>query len=416
MASVSLLVLVIGGALSLVFSRLFSSRVLRLREFAIRVAEGDFTPAPAAKGGDEIAELTVSLNETANRLSTTIHSLEEERNQSRAILSSMSEGVAVVDGEQKIRFSNRAFREELRLDSDGDAMKGRPLAEVLRHDEILTLVQEVLARGERLESEIETAGPDAQDFLVRAAPVGDEGAVLVLLDITDIRRLERVRRDFVANVSHEIRTPLTAIQGFTETLLRGALEEPENRRRFAEIIREHAARLARLTEDLLKLSQIEAGKLDVDLKPFSVREVIVSCISTAKVKADAKRQAIAVDAPEDIPRALVDPHALTEILQNLLDNAIQYSREDTRIEVRATANESEVRIAVVDRGIGIPVTNHARIFERFFRVDAARSREVGGTGLGLAIARHLAESMRGRIELESEVSKGSTFTVVLTRA
>jgi two-component system phosphate regulon sensor histidine kinase PhoR len=263
-----------------------------------------------------------------------------------------------------------------------------------------------------MDAEIATPSLRPRHFLVRAAPTGEAGAVLVVLDITEIRSLERVRRDFVANVSHEIRTPLTAIQGFAETLLQGALEDPANRERFVRIIREHATRLARITEDLLKLSRIEAGKLELDLGPTPVGPVLTKCVETARVKLSAKRQAIVIEIGEPPPVAIADANALHDVLLNLLDNAIQYTEAGGRIAARVRAGE-EVRIAVEDNGIGIPEGDRDRIFERFYRVDAARSREVGGTGLGLAISKHLVEAMGGRIELESKVGRGSTFTVVL---
>lgn len=416
---VSLLALVVGGFSSLLVSRSFSKRVGRLEAFSQRVADGDFSPAPVAQRRDELDDLQASLNETVARLSRSMSSLARERNQSAAILSSMSEGVAVVDREERILYSNPAFRRALQAYGESSS-EGRRLVEVTRETEILAIVQEVLERGERMEAEIATAGLKPRHFLVRAAPVGDVergGAVLVVLDITEIRRLERVRRDFVANVSHELRTPLTAIQGFAETLLRGALEEPENNRRFVEIIRDHAARLARLTEDLLKLSRIEAGKLDLELRPIPVRVVIDACADTVRLKANEKRQSLTVTVEEPSPVVVADSHALADVLRNLLDNAIQYTPEDGHIEIRVTAreDEDEVWIAVHDDGIGIPSTSHDRIFERFYRVDAARSRKVGGTGLGLSISRHLMEAMGGRIKLESQLGKGSTFTLCLRR-
>jgi two-component system phosphate regulon sensor histidine kinase PhoR len=287
---------------------------------------------------------------------------------------------------------------------------------------ILYPFQKVLRGGEKMEAEIATTGLKGRHFLVRAVPVGEAGAVIVVLDITEIRRLERARRDFVANVSHELRTPLTAIQGFAETLLRGALDEPENNRRFVEIIRDHASGLGRLTEDLLKLSHIESGKLDLEIRPRSVRAILDECAEPARLKAAEKHQTLTIAAGEPPPLVLADPHALRDVLRNLLDNALQYTPEGGHIDIQVSAHasqesdESEVRIAVQDDGIGIPAASHERIFERFYRVDAARSRKVGGTGLGLAIAKQLAEAMGGRIEVESELSKGSKFTVVLPRA
>ncbi len=420
LVTVSLAVLIVGGGLSFLVSRRFSSRVNRLKAFSQRVAEGDFRPAPLPEGGDELADLQSSLNQTVERLARSMRSLEEERNQSAAILTSMSEGVAVVDRDERILYSNPAFRQALQATGEL-APEGRRLVEVTRQSEILAMVQKVLKGGGRMEAEVAAHGLKPRHFLVRAAPVGETGAVLVVLDITEIRRLERVRRDLVANVSHEIRTPLTAIQGFAETLLRGALDEPENKGRFVEIIRDHASRLARLTEDLLKLSRIEAGKLELELSPISLKAVIEQCADTARLRALEKRQTLSVEVSEPPPLALADFHSLLDVLQNLLDNAIQYTPEDGHIEIRATVQKAEgtdgneVRIAVRDDGIGIPAASHDRIFERFYRVDAARSRKVGGTGLGLSIAKHLVEAMGGCIELESQLGKGSTFTVVLPK-
>jgi len=418
LAAILLLALAIGGAVAFIMSRRFSRRVIRLKSFLQRVAEGDFRAEPVVEGGDEIAELQGSLNQAVERLAQSMRALEGERNQSAAVLSSMSEGVAVVDRDERIRYSNPAFRRALHSGRE-QTFEGRRLVELTRQSEILAMVQGVLKGGERMEAEIATASLKPRHFLVRAAPAGETGAVLVVLDITEIRRLERVRRDFVANVSHELRTPLTAIQGFAETLLRGALDEPENSRRFVEIIRDHAWRLARLTEDLLKLSLIEAGKLELELRPISVASVVEQCAETARLKLSEKRQSLTVSVCEPPPLVRADSHALLDVLRNLLDNAIQYTPEDGHVAIRVfvagAEGDEEVRIAVEDDGIGIPASSHDRIFERFYRVDAARSRKVGGTGLGLSISKHLAEGMGGRIELESQLGRGSTFTVVLPR-
>jgi two-component system phosphate regulon sensor histidine kinase PhoR len=380
------------------------------------VAVGDFTPLSIEPGGDELVELARALNETAVRLDQTIGSLVEERNRSAAILRSMAEGVAVIAPDQRIVFCNEVFcraigaREELCVD--------RPLLELVRQSDLLAAVQQAFARGESVSAEIQVGTVNPRSFAVTAAPVratgGDlHGAVLVLHDITQLRRLERTRRDFVANVSHELKTPLTAIQGFAETLLGGALEDPENGRRFLEIIRNHAARLGRITDDLLKLSQVEAGKLELELRPVAVEEVIESCVETTRLKTADKDIDLVVDCPPGLPCIRGDARRLQDVLQNLLDNAVQYTPSGGRITIQAMARDRQIAIAVADTGIGIPKAEQERIFERFYRVDAARSREAGGTGLGLSIAKHLVEAHGGRIEIESDVGRGSTFTVVL---
>jgi two-component system phosphate regulon sensor histidine kinase PhoR len=411
-----LLAVVIGGVVTVAYSRRITERVAGLESFLSRAAEGDYRDEPVSGHGDELSELQTSIREAVERIHASAGSLEYERNQSAAILASMTEGVAVVDREDRIRYSNPAFRRALQPGAE-QSLEGKRLVEVTRQSEILAMVEDVRKGGQWMEGEIVTAGLKPRTFLVRAAPAAESGAVLVVLDITEIRRLERVRRDFVANVSHELRTPLTAIQGFAETLLRGALDEPENSRRFVEIIRDHAFRLARLTEDLLKLSRAEAGKLDLDLRPIAVGSVVEQCAETARLKVAEKRQTLTVSVDDPSPLARADAHALLDVLRNLLDNAIQYTPEGGHIAIRvSTRDGSEVQIAVTDDGIGIPASSHDRIFERFYRVDAARSRKVGGTGLGLSISKHLVDGMGGRIELESQLGRGSTFTVVLPRA
>lgn len=427
----SLVVLVLAGAGALLFSRSLAARIERLEQFAHRVAAGDFRPLPVEHSGDEVTRLGHALNETASRLEQTIRTLTDERNRSATILRSMVEGVAVVDAESRLLFVNDAFcrelgvgPEEARQINESLRGEGRPMVETVRHSGLLSVVQQAL-RGEAVaRAEVAVVAPGAQrHFAVAAGPVraagagnGTTGAVLVLHDISELRRLERVRRDFVANVSHEFKTPLTAIQGFAETLLGGALHDTANRTRFLEIIREHASRLARLTDDLLRLSSIEAGQLDFEMRPVSIPDLLESCVETARFRADQKKLKLRVEYPENLPKIRGDVRRLSEVLQNLLDNAVQYTPEGGQITVRASAEAPWVRIAVADTGIGIPSDQLQRIFERFYRVDAARSREAGGTGLGLSIARHLAEAHGGRIEVQSEVGRGSTFTLVLPAA
>jgi two-component system phosphate regulon sensor histidine kinase PhoR len=289
----------------------------------------------------------------------------------------------------------------------------------LRQANLIALVRQALSGVDELTGEVEVGTVRRRNFSVTAAPVraaGANGAVLVLHDITDLRRLERVRRDFVANVSHEFKTPLTAIQGFAETLLSGALDDKANRNRFVEIIREHARRLARLTDDLLKLSRIEAGRLELEMRPIRVEAIVNGCVETARLNAEARGLQIRVDLPENAPPVRGDGAQLGEVLQNLLDNALQYTPSGGQIELKARSNGQDVIFTVTDTGIGIPESDLERIFERFYRVDAARSREAGGTGLGLAIARHIVDAHGGRIWVESAVGQGSRFHFSIPRA
>ena len=406
-----LILLASAIAISLWDLRSTSQRIRSLKEFAARMAKGDFRPVNTASAGDGLDELARALNESASRLNASISVLTDERNRSSAILSSMIEGVAVISGDERIIFSNRAFSRILGLE-DVHEIEGRPLLEVARQSDLLAAIKMALGGQEQVTSEIVVGTVRPRSFAVTAAPVqasSHKGAVLVLHEITDLRRLERVRQDFVANVSHEFRTPLTAIQGFAETLLGGALEEPVNRRRFVEIIREHASRLARLTGDLLKLSRIEAGQLKLEFRPVSVAQLIESCVETAQLKAVPRQLTLHVRVPEELPSARGDANTLQEVLQNLLDNALQYTPAGGNIEVSASSSNGHVVVTVADTGIGIPQVEQERIFERFYRVDAARSREAGGTGLGLSIARHIMEAHGGHLWVESAVGEGSRF-------
>lgn len=423
----SLAILIAGIIVSLVFSRMLTSRIDQLKDFSHRIAHGDFKPLRFGGPRDELADLADALNETAARLDATIESLSRERNRSSTILRSMVEGVAVIDAHERLVFCNRAFVDTLNLDAARS--EGRPVIEVIRNSDLLELIRRALQGDEGLQSDIAMGFVQQRAFSVTAAPVKPfepaagprnssgaasleekpSGAVVVLHDVTELRRLERVRQDFVANVSHEFKTPLTAIQGFAETLLAGALDDPSNNRRFLEIIREHAARLARLTDDLLKLARIEAGKLEVQFSAVNLADLIEGCAEISLLKAGRKQIALEIDLPASLPPVQGDSSLLHEVLQNLLDNAIQYTPAGGKIHVTASVDSGTVVVAVADTGIGIPVVDQERIFERFYRVDAARSREAGGTGLGLSIAKHIVEAHGGQIRVDSEVGRGSTF-------
>jgi two-component system phosphate regulon sensor histidine kinase PhoR len=406
----SLLIFLLAGAAAMWMSRSYTMRIERLREFSRRVAEGDFHPIPADGTGDTLEALGASLNQTAARLDRTIRTLTEERNLSAAILGSMVEGVAVVNGAERLVFANPGFAGILGLDIP--PVSGSSLLEVIRQTELIGAVRRVLAGETRVEAEIVTGTVRQHFFAATVASVraGEtSGAVIVLHDITDLRKLERVRRDFVANVSHEFRTPLTAIQGFAETLIGGAIDDPHNRGRFLGIILEHSRRLARLTEDLLRLSQMDAEQLELEIRPVSVAQLVESCYETAQRRASEKDLTLSLSLPSQLPEVAGDSRRIQEVLQNLLDNAIQYTLPGGKIVLSAEARNDEVVFTVADTGIGIPQADQPRIFERFYRVDVARSREAGGTGLGLSIAKHLVEAHGGRIWVNSELGAGSKF-------
>jgi two-component system phosphate regulon sensor histidine kinase PhoR len=419
----SIVMLVIGAIASFGFARMFAARIERLKDFSQRIAEGNFRPLLREGPRDELSDLADSMNQTAARLDLEIRMLSGERNRSSAILRSMVEGVAVIDAEERLVFYNRAFSEIFGVQPS--TADGRPLIEAVRNAELVGLIRKALRGEEGLQSDISMGIVQVQSFSVTAAavkaldtPIGRDasvaakpsGAVVVLHDVTELRRLERVRQDFVANVSHEFKTPLTAIQGFAETLLSGALDDPTNNRRFLDIIRNHAIRLARLTNDLLKLARIEAGKLEVEFFPVGLMELIEGCAETTLLKASRKQITLEIEVPPGLPPVQGDAGLLRDVLQNLLDNAIQYTPECGNIHVTAETKGREAIITVSDTGIGIPASDKERIFERFYRVDAARSREAGGTGLGLSIAKHIVEAHGGRLWVDSVMGEGSKFS------
>jgi len=431
-----LFALIVSAVFSLASTRASGLRIQRLEKFSRRVAGGDFRPLIPDNSNDELAMLGRAMNETALRLAQTIRSLTEEHGRTAAILESMAEGVAVVGSDERVVYSNAAFAQILGSGTTaagtniagsngvqgGDGSLGRPvgpgprLVELVRQTELLGVVKQALTSEERVESEVTVGTVRVRTFAVTAAPVraSEEGgtaigAVLVLHDISELRRLERVRQDFVANVSHEFKTPLTAIRGFAETLLGGALDDVDHRVRFVEIIQDHAERLTRLTDDLLKLSTIEAGKMELELLTVNPLELLKMCADTASFAAKKKQQTIKIECPSNLPAVRGDSGRLRDVLQNLLDNAVQYTPAGGHIVASAARDGGEIIFTVADNGIGIPQAEQERIFERFYRVDEGRSREVGGTGLGLSIARHIAEAHGGRVWVESAIGQGSRF-------
>jgi two-component system phosphate regulon sensor histidine kinase PhoR len=383
-----------------------------LRQAVERLGTGDFQPVESYRFPRELGPLARALADTSARLGEEFTRLSSERDFSAAVLAGMTEGVAVVDAAERILFCNQAFAEA--VGGTVATATGRPLLEVARHSALIEAAHTALAGHEPMHVEVEFGTVRPRTFALTAAPVVPHGgAVLVLHDVTEIRRLERVRRDFVANVSHELRTPLTTIQGFAETLLGGAMNDRQATLKFLEIIRAHAARLGRLTDDLLKLSAIEGGSMTFRMEPVSVPRLVDHCIEAVSLKARACKLEVSRNVPEDLPAVRGDSLRLEEVLKNLLENAIQYTPSPGTICVRAAQEGGNVVLCVEDTGIGIPSTEQQRIFERFYRVDAARSRELGGTGLGLSIAKHIVEAHQGRLWVESELGRGSRFFVSL---
>jgi two-component system phosphate regulon sensor histidine kinase PhoR len=366
---------------------------------------------------DELGELARSINFMSEQIHHRIEEVVSNKSRFEAVLLSMCEGTMVVDKNSAIILMNEVLLRLFHVDADPT---GRKPLEVIRNIEIQEIIDQVFAtRLSVAYKEITVHLEGDKTMQVFAAPVlrGREldGAVLVFHDITELRRLENVRRDFVANVSHEIRTPLTSIKGYTETLLDGALEDKSNARDFLKIIGADADRLVQLVDDLLDLAKIESGNLALKFVPVPLAGVIDRIIAGLKGQGERKSVALRRELPEDL-RVHADEASIAQVFLNLLDNGIKYNREGGTVTVSARPEGERVRVDVSDTGIGIPEEDLPRIFERFYRVDKARSRQLGGTGLGLAIVKHIIQAHGGEVSVRSELQKGSTFSFTLPKA
>lgn len=404
-------------AMTWIFSRAIEWRIQRLKVFAEHVLDASNEDEPLPEEGEETALLNQSLRRMASRIRELVDRLSLESMRRDVILKSMAEGVLAVDHQMRVLFCNQALSDALGLKHPVE--ENTPLLGLVRDPKFLGLISGVLASGEAVNSKLQFTAHDASIFEAYAAPLAvppHRGALVILHDITGLERLERIRRDFVANVSHELRTPLTAIRGYAETLLAGALADTENNRRFVEIIQAHAIRLNNIASDLLTLSDLESGRPDAEPGPISVEEAVNTALLTVEPEARIRGVHLVRGSVSD---ALITGHAirLEQALVNLLDNAVKFNRSggEARIDAGTTV-EGGVFITVSDTGRGMPSDDLPRIFERFYRVDRARSREVGGTGLGLSIVKHVVERMEGSIKVESRLGKGSTFTILLPPA
>ncbi len=386
-----------------------------LTRAARRMNDGDLSVRTHLPGKDEFAELGHALDRLAGGLGITLGSLRAERDLQKNILEAMHEGVVVVDRDGRIALVNSALRSMLLLGADA---VGKLLIETVRHAQLNTMLEKARAAPDDHVVEIDLPGLKPRRVLVQVAPLsgGDGGLLFVFVDVTELRRLESLRRDFVANASHELRTPIAAVRSATETLRWGALDDRVAAIRFIDIIERNAQRLQSLVEDMLELSKLESNEFKLKRERVELQRVVPIVLALFRERADKKGVALGSDLPGSLPLVDGDPRALEHVLSNLVDNAVKYCPPGSRILVGASADESRVRLVVADTGPGIAPEHLARVFERFYRVDAGRSRELGGTGLGLSIVKHMVEAMRGKVSVESVVGKGSTFSVALGRA
>ena len=408
--------LVLALLLGLVLARRATVPITEMKAVAQGMLSGDFGRRVSPSSRDEIGVLAETLNSLGVEITDRIARLSQEDAQLRAMFAGMIEGVIAVDEDDRVRFCNQAARDM--LDLGAAQVEGRRLWELVRVVGLETLLEDGRRSSAVTSCEL-TLGREPRERVVVAHASqfeggGRAGLVIVLHDITDIRRLELIRRDFVANVSHELKTPLTSIKGFVETLLSGALHDEDKNERFLRRIDVNVERLNHLVSDLLSLARIESQGQDVARQPTDWRDVSREVVKRHRHAIEKKGLTVQVDQRSVV--VLGDAEAMTQILDNLLDNAIQYTPAPGHIDLRFWQSDGFGVLEVADTGTGIPPEDTERVFERFYRVDKARSRELGGTGLGLSIVKHLVGSLHGKIKVESELGRGSRFVVELPLA
>jgi two-component system phosphate regulon sensor histidine kinase PhoR len=396
-------------------SRRLTRRADRMAAFTGKIASGDFSSRIASDGKDELGVLAENLNLMAGQLKKNVEALSKEKVILTAVLKGMADGVMVTDAQGRVMIVNPAFLNTFGIKEEYAV--GRPLVEVIRNEGIQNLYKTSHERRDYVTGEVETGFPEPMYFIAGCVPLIIEdvfsGIVIVLHDVTRMQALERVRRDFVANVTHELKTPIAAIQGFAETLMDGALDDKEKANKFLGIIESNSQRLARLVEDLMTLSKIELGEVKLHMKPVSLQEVALEAAALLEPKIKERNIKLAVDFPPDMPPALADKDKLYQIMLNVMDNAVKYTPRGESVAIAGKAGEAggTVEISITDTGPGIPPEMLPRLGERFFRVDPARSRELGGTGLGLAIVKHLVRIHGGSFNIESLVRRGTKVTL-----
>ena len=412
-----LFISLLAAGISLYVSQRISRPIEKLKKGADFFARGNLSHRMPGTDLVEIDSLIEAMNQMAGQLEDRLNTIVRQKNELTAVLSSMAEGIIALDMDERIISVNKAaarFFEDLPQN-----LLNRSIPEAIRNPVLQKFINRALSSKENLEEDITLYQRGERILYVHHTPLeyaaGKRTGILVVMnDVTHLRKLENMRKDFAANVSHEIKTPLTAIKGFVETLRTTEDVDPKETQRFLSIIEKHVNRLTAIIEDLMKLSKIERQDeaSEIYLEESSVKSVILSAIQTCREKTDAKNITVGLVCPEDL-RARFDSRLMAQALVNLLDNAINYSSEKSEIQISAALKGQELMISVQDHGIGIPREHLSRLFERFYRVDKARSRELGGTGLGLAIVKHIAHAHGGRVTVDSIFGKGSTFSLHL---
>ncbi|MBP7055276.1 MAG: PAS domain S-box protein [Candidatus Omnitrophica bacterium] len=389
----------------------------RMIQISRRFAEGDFTRRIIQSPEDEIGELAETLNKMAQDIEDKIKEIQTQHQKLTAIFNSMVEGVIVLDRNAHIVSVNHTIEKIFNITKKD--VQGKPFLEAVRNNDIADVVTSVLGKGQGRSAELELVYPVRRIFEVSATPIFDNnnvtGSLVVIHDITQIRRLETMRSDFIANVSHELKTPLTSIKGFIETLLEGAMDDKENNRNFLAIIQDHAERLDTLVSDLLSLSHLESKEISLEKEAVNLNRLV----ERVALGFESQLRGKAIEIKNELEGELfvkADKHRLEQVFTNLIDNGIKFNKNKGSIKIYCHDSKDKVKIFVEDSGIGIPAKDIPRIFERFYRVDKARSRELGGTGLGLSIVKHIVELHGGSVGVESVENSGSKFWLTLPKS
>ena len=410
--------LTVALGVALISVRRISQPLRELIALTGRIGSGQRNTAASLDSRDEFGRLARAFGEMADRVEEKVAELSRERSQLAAILSSLIEGVVALDDQGHLLFLNPAAERFFGVSSS--EIKGRTFLEGLRQSPLNDVLGHALQQKHPITQEISVHSPAERTLSVHAMPVnygGSQTGVLAALhDITELRKLENVRREFVANVSHELKTPLTSIKGYVETLLEGAIDDPKHNRAFLQTIHEHTNNLSQLIDDVLNLSTIEAQRVSYRFEPVAVKEVVERIVNALEPMAKTKKVSISAVWPEDLPRVRADREKLAQIVMNLIDNAIKFNKVGGQVRIIAESNGKELRLRVEDTGRGISPEDLPRIFERFFRGNKDRSHEIPGTGLGLAIVKHLTEAHQGTVTAQSVPGQGSTFLVTLPLA
>jgi two-component system, OmpR family, phosphate regulon sensor histidine kinase PhoR len=405
----TLLAVAAAALLSIIIGERTARPIRRLTEVAGRVADGDLDARLYLNSRDEVGQLAQAFNQMADQLRQQVTTLTAEQGRLAAVLENMADGVLITDSMGRVSLINPAAARLLEVDLESSI--GRTFAEVARHHRLIELWQQGCGQPEEEVGIVELSrqGLFLQMIVTSLATGGRSSCLVILQDLTRIRRLETVRRDFISNISHELRTPLASLKALVETLRDGALEDPPAAHRFLDRAEEEVDALTQLVQELLELSRIESGLVPLRLEPTPVSEVILPAVERLRSQAERNGLLLEVDLPADLPPVLVDARRVQQVVGNLVHNAIKFTPEKGKISIRAEvkASDQTVVIRVSDTGVGMPAAEQSRIFERFYKADRARSG--GGTGLGLAIARHLVQAHGGQIWLKSKEGQGSTF-------